>query len=404
MSIPAPPSPRVRPGLDLLLEERFELVAGRRVALLVNPTSVRADLTHSVDAFLARKDVTVGAIFAPEHGLAASAQDMEHVGEEAWLGIPVRSLYGADEASLAPRAEWLQGIDAIVYDIQDVGSRYYTFLATLSYAMEVARDAGVEVIVADRPNPIGATAVEGGTVRHAFRSFVGRFALCARHGMTSGEVALLMNRTIGCRLTVVPMQGYARSMWFEATALPWVSPSPNMPTIETAAVYPGACLVEGTNLSEGRGTTRPFETIGAPWVDGPALARELHTLGLPGVRFRPCTFMPKHQKWRDQPCRGVQIHVLDRSCFKPLLTGVAVIRACAEMWPMVFAWRREPYEFVRDRLAIDLLAGNDVLRGQIERGDALEVIERSWEPERKAFLAEREKSLLYPEPAAEATP
>lgn len=388
---------RVRTGLDVLLDERSSLLEGRRVALLVNATSVDASLELSLERLLRLRGVSVASLLSPEHGIFGVAQDMESVEDERLLGVPVRSLYGSGSDSLRPAPGALAGIDAIVYDVQDVGSRYYTFLATLGYVMEAAREANVEVIVCDRPNPLGGVAVEGGTVRSAFRSFVGEHALSNRHGLTSGEAARFMNEVsgIGCRLTVVPMSGYDRTLWYDQTGLPWVMPSPNMPTLDTAAVYPGACLFEGTNLSEGRGTTRPFELVGAPWIDGADLARALNALDLPGVRFRAVAFRPKHQKWRDQTCGGVQMHVTERARFKSLLSGVAVIHTVAALHPRRFEWRQEPYEFVENRLAIDLLAGNDVLRGQIERSDPLAVIEESWEPERRAYLAARESILLY---------
>ncbi|MFN7974718.1 MAG: DUF1343 domain-containing protein [Acidobacteriota bacterium] len=388
----------MRTGLEILLEDRPELLQGKRVALLINATSVTRDLEISVAAFLGVRGCHVRAIWAPEHGVHGVAQDMESVaGEPDLLGVPIRSLYGSSAASLAPPAEWLDEIDAIVYDVQDVGSRYYTFLATLSHAMESAASRGVEVIVCDRPNPIGGVEVEGGTVRSTFTSFVGRYPMSTRHGLTSAEAARFMNDAgaIGARLTAVPMQGYRRDLWYDQTGLPWVMPSPNMPTLDTATVYPGACLFEGTNLSEGRGTTRPFELAGAPWIDGPRLARHLNGRNLPGVRFRSVAFRPKHQKWRDQTCEGVQIHVTNRQRFKPLLAGVAILCSAAELFTKHFAWREDAYEFVTDRLAIDLLAGNDVLRGQIERGDPLDVIEASWERDRQDYLAKREAILLY---------
>ena len=388
---------RVESGLEVLLAARPELLRRQRFGLLINATSVDARLVSAPVRILALDGTSIGALFAPEHGILGVAQDMEAIGQEQWHGTPVHSLYGSGVQSLRPDSAWLAGLDIVVYDIQDVGTRYYTFLATLSHMMEAAREAGVTVVVCDRPNPIGAMAVEGPTVRPGFESFVGRFPVATRHGLTTGEMARLMNEHfgIGCRLEVVPMSGYRRAMWFDETGLPWVLPSPNMPTLDTATVYPGACLLEGTNLSEGRGTTRPFELVGAPWIDGEALAESLNELSLAGVRFRPAAFIPKHQKWKDQPCRGVQVHVTDRASFRSLPTYVALIQGVARLHPRDFAWRRDAYEFVTDRPAIDLLAGNDELRRQIERGVPIDEIEASWEPERQRYLELRERVLLY---------
>ena len=312
--------------------------------------------------------------------------------------LPVVSLYGDAAESLSPNLEHFADIDNLVFDIQDVGSRYYTFIYTLANCMQVCREAGVRMIVCDRPNPINGIAVEGNRVGENWRSFVGQYPIANRHGMTVGELAKMFNTTFGidCDLTVISMQGWERSMWYDQTGIPWVSTSPNMPTLETAMVYPGMCLIEGTQLSEGRGTTLPFELVGAPFIDAHALADQLNKEKLPGVIFRPHYFKPMFQKWQRESCGGVQLHISDRNPFKPLLTGIAVIRAIQQLYPEQFAWRTEPYEFVNDRLAIDILYGNSDLRENfLKNGSSLETIENSWSQELEEFRKLRQESLIY---------
>ncbi len=312
-------------------------------------------------------------------------------------GIPVVSLYGSDLHSLRPSPEHLQGLDAVVYDLQDVGARYYTFVATLSYVMEAARDAHLPVVVLDRPNPIGGVALEGPVLKPGFDSFVGRYPIPVRHGMTTAELAALTNTAfgIGCDLRVVAMSGWRRAMHFEDTGLPWVAPSPNMPTPDTARVYPGACLVEGTNLSEGRGTTRPFELVGAPWLDGRRLASALREEGLPGVLFRPVSFRPMFHKHAGASCHGVQVHMTDRDRFRPFETYLVLLREAIRQDPERFDWRRDAYEFVTDRLAIDLLLGRSDLRPLLEEGASIEEMTAVWEGDLQAFSELRCGFLLY---------
>jgi uncharacterized protein YbbC (DUF1343 family) len=263
--------------------------------------------------------------------------------------------------------------------------------------MEACREAGVEVWVLDRPNPIGGSMLEGNILSTGFRSFVGRYPLPVRHGMTIGELASMMNEAFGisCALRVVPMGGWKRKMWFDQTGLPWVLPSPNMPTLGTATVYPGACLLEGTNLSEGRGTTRPFEILGAPWIDPEVFARSLNGIGLPGVRFRPLHFRPTFHKYAGQTCGGVEIHVVDRREFLPFLTGIHLIRCAAGLWPEAFGWRREPYEFESERPAIDLLAGGTWLRELVEQGKDPAEVQEEWKKPLRDYQTLRKKYLLY---------
>lgn len=387
-------------GLERLLTTDRRLIAGRRVGLVVNPTAVDGAYVHLIDHLAAAADVTLVRLFGPEHGIWGNAQDMIAVGEDVdgRTGLPVVSLYGHEESSLRPSRESLAGLDVLVYDVQDIGSRYYTFVYTLAYCMEAAAEAGVQVVVLDRPNPIGGLRVEGGVLDLAWRSFVGRYPLPVRHGMTTGELAHFFRAHDGhdVDLHVVPAEGWRRGMAFRDTGLPWIAPSPNMPTLDTALVYPGMCLIEGTNLSEGRGTTRPFEWIGAAGVDAFALAAALTAEGLPGVIWRPLYYTPTFHKHARALCGGVQPHVTDPAVFPSLLAGVAFLKHAYRLAPD-FAWRTERYEYVSDRLAIDLLGGGPALREAVEAGADLRELEASWEPSRSIFLERRRAFLLYPE-------
>ena len=390
----------VRSGLERVLDEESELLEGKRIALVCNPTSVDPQLRHAADLFV-RRGFELVALFGPEHGVRGDAQDMvASAGEvDPQTGVRVYSLYGNDADSLAPKPEMLKGVDVLVFDIQGVGSRYYTYIWTLILAMKVCAKLGIEVVVLDRPNPLGGEArdVEGPLVRSGFESFVGLYPVATRHSLTPAEEARYVNEHhgVGAKLTVVKMEGWRRSMFYEETLLPWVLPSPNMPTVDTAFVYPGMCLVEGTELSEGRGSTRPFEISGAPYIDPWKLADALSSADLPGARFRPLVFRPTFHKFAGKPCGGVQIHVTDRRVFRPLRTGVAFLREIRRLWPNDFKWRFRTYEFVKDIPAIDLLAGSEVLRQQIERGTPLGEIVDSWQKDEDTFRKRREKILLY---------
>lgn len=390
---------RVVVGLERILDDALHLVRGRRVGLVVNPTSVTPDLIHAIDLFHEHPDVELTSIFGPEHGARGEAQDMIGVDEEidSRTRLPMFSLYGSTKESLAPTKEMMEDVDVFVVDIQDIGSRYYTYIYTMSYCMEAAAKHGRQVIVLDRPNPLSGDIVEGNVLRQPNRSFVGRYPIPVRHGMTAGELARLFNDEfkIGCDLRVVEMRGWNREMWFDDTELPWVIPSPNMPTLETATVYPGMCLIEGTNASEGRGTTRPFEIIGAPWIDPYALVESLRSEDLPGVNFRPHFFQPTFQKHARKRCAGIQLHVYDRDAYCSYRTGIAIIKNLRALFPSDFDWRQEPYEFENDRLAIDLLLGNDNIRKLIEADESVSAIEATWDEELEAFLSERKSYLLY---------
>ncbi len=387
-------------GLDSLLADPERYLEGQSVGLLVNQTSVAGDNRHSVAHFKAHNWFKLKKIFAPEHGIYGIDQDMVKIvdNHDAASGVKVLSLYGDTFDSLSPNPSQFADLENLVFDIQDVGSRYYTFIYTLANCMEICREAGVRMIVCDRPNPINGIHVEGNLVGDEWRSFVGQYPLANRHGMTVGELAKMFNKAFGiaCDLTVVPMRGWERKMWYDETGLSWIPTSPNIPTLSTATVYPGMCLIEGTQLSEGRGTTLPFELIGAPYIDAHKLSDLLKKEHLPGVFFRPQYFKPMFQKWGREVCGGIQLHLTDRDQFKPLLTGIAVIRAIVKLYPEKFAWRTEPYEFVSDRLAIDILYGNSELRTKfLENDDSLETIENSWRDELEEFKKLRQEFLIY---------
>ena len=391
---------KVTTGLERLLAAPKKYIKGKRVGLLVNHTSIAEDGISSFVHLNRNVDFQMVKLFAPEHGVYGVDQDMVTVdhGSEPATGVPVVSLYGKSHASLTPEAGLMKNIDTLVFDIQDIGSRYYTFIYTLANCMKTCKQADVPVVVCDRPNPINGVQVEGNLVREGWHSFVGQYSLPNRHGMTVGELAQWFNKElkIGCDLTVVPMKGWKRKMWYDETGLLWVSPSPNMPRVSTATVYPGMCLIEGTQLSEGRGTTLPFEFCGAPGIDAHRLSEVLNEESLPGVLFRPQYFKPGFQKYAGKTCGGVQMHVTDRDTFKPLITGIAVIRAIAHQFPKVFKWRTEAYEFVSDKPAIDLLYGHPELRETLIPGNhSLADIEASWKADLKNFQAIRKNYLLY---------
>ncbi|MBI5507353.1 MAG: DUF1343 domain-containing protein [Deltaproteobacteria bacterium] len=369
------------------------------MGLVANASTVDASLRHAAPLLAAHPDVRLVRLFGPEHGLYGVAQDMIGVAhaDDPWTGLPTRSLYGATEESLSPTAADLADLDLLVFDIQDIGSRYYTYAATMALCMKAAARAKIKLVVLDRPNPLGGVAVEGGGIARGLESFVGLYPVPQRHGMTVGELARLYNTAfgIGCELEIVACVGWRRPQYFDATGLPWVMPSPNMPTLDTAVVYPGMCLLEGTNVSEGRGTTRPFEVFGAPFVDGRALAEALERQHLPGVKFRPCFFKPTFHKFAGEHCGGVQLHVLDRETFASYRTGLAVLVALRQLWPKSFAWRQDTYEFRNDVLAIDLLTGHEAVRAAIDAGESLgAVMERALSGVAD-FPANREAARLY---------
>lgn len=389
-----------RTGLDRLLADPSRL-AGRRYGLLAHGASITRDARPIHRALAAGPAGPPRLLFGPEHGYYGIEQDMiaAESGRDPWTGVPVLSLYGDSEDTLRPSPGAFQGLDLLVIDLQDVGSRYYTYAATAVWAAEAALAAGCEVWVLDRPNPLGGT-IEGNRLDPAYESFVGAFVLPARHGLTLGELVRLeaRRRDWSGTLEIWAMEGWRRSLPWEETGLPWIAPSPNMPTRETALIYPGGCLVEATELSEGRGTTRPFQLTGAPGIDPVALADRLNDRSLPGIVFLPTYFRPQFQKHRGQVCGGVELVVTDARALRPYRTGVELLWTVREVAPQAFAWREAPYEFVTDRPAIDLLTGGPDCREAIDGGrrDLLDDWIASWSEDELRFREEYEDILLYP--------
>ncbi|MGI8691087.1 MAG: exo-beta-N-acetylmuramidase NamZ family protein [Thermomicrobiales bacterium] len=387
----------MRLGLEVLLDDPQSILGDARVGLICHPASVDHRYRHAADLFHAHPDINLTTLFGPQHGIGGQTQDdmIEWEGfTDARTGLPVYSLYGARRK---PTAAMLAETDVLVVDLQDVGTRIYTFVSTMALAMEAAREAGKRVVVLDRPNPINGVRMGGNLLEPGHESFVGMYPLPTRHGMTIGELAMMFNEEfgIGCDLTVVPMDGWRRALWHDDTDAPWVFPSPNMPTLDTATVFPGAVHIEGTTLSEGRGTTRPFELIGAPHVDPHGLAAALERENLPGVIFRACFFEPTFQKHAREICGGVQLHVTDRDRFPAVLAGIAVFRAIIQQDPSVPVWKEPPYEYVHDRLPFDVIAGTQTLREQLTEQAPLTDIAADWEPGLAAFAEQRRPYLRY---------
>ena len=379
-------------GLSVLFRERLGLVAGRSVGLITNQTGVDPQLRSNLTLFAEHPSVQLAALFSPEHGISGSAQAGIQIASAIGKGrqIPIHSLYGTTRQ---PTPEMLDGVDVLVYDIQDVGSRFYTYISTLFRSMRAAAANNVHFIVLDRPNPIRGDRVEGNILQPAFQSFVGETAIPIRHGMTVGELAQFCRAESGLalgQLDVVPMHGWRRGMWYDRTGLPWVPPSPNMPTVETATLYPGTCLIEGTNLSEGRGTTKPFEWIGAPWIDSERWGDTLNNLELLGTHFRPIHFTPTFSKYADQECHGVQIHVTDRDQFKPVNVALHLIATVQRNYPDQFEFLKH-----RERYFFDLLAGTDELRLRLMRRESPAEIVQSWATEITQFTEQCRPHLYY---------
>ncbi|MBN2342199.1 MAG: DUF1343 domain-containing protein [Deltaproteobacteria bacterium] len=368
------------------------------MGIVAHPASVTSNFVHILPALL-QKGARVTALFGPEHGFGGEAQDMEPVSAPADgpMGIPLYSLYGSSEQSLSPSPDAIKDLEALVIDVMDVGARYYTFVWTAVLCLQVCARTGTQLIVLDRPNPLGGTAIEGAPQLDGFLSFVGLRKVPVRHGLTVGEIVQMVAEEDGTAdaLTVVPMKGWHRDMYYDDTGLPWIAPSPNMPTLNTAIVYPGGCLLEATWCSEARGTTLPFELFGAPGIDAEKLCAHLETQPLPGARFRPVSFKPMFQKHAGQICTGAQLHVIDRQRFRPFLTGVAIISALNTVAPHAFAWRTDPYEFVTDVPAMDLLCGNADIRLAIEQGIPAAEIAQSWKEAENRFLERKPHFHLY---------
>jgi len=385
----------VRLGSDLLFDS--SRLTGARIGVVCNHASIDRGFVHVLDRVAGTSGVTLAAIFGPQHGFRSDVQDnmveTPHV-DDPTRRVPIYSLYSETRE---PTAAMLKGLDALVIDLQDIGARIYTYIYTMANCLRAGAKHLVPVIVCDRPNPIGGVDVEGASLVPGFESFVGQFPIPMRHGMTIGELARLFNEEfgIGAALEVIRMEGWRRDMYADTAGLPWVMPSPNMPTLDTAIVYPGTVLFEGIMLSEGRGTTRPFELVGAPWIEAERFAREMNALNLPGAFFRPAVFEPTFQKHAKQACGGCQIHVTDRTAFRPVLTGVALIAMFYKSHPSKFAWRQPPYEYEPDKMPIDILAGSATLRQQIEAGMSGADIAAGWSADESAFGKLRSQYLLY---------
>lgn len=384
-------------GLETFLETDASLVGAERVGLIVNPASINSRVEHAADLFHKHSRINLTALFGPQHGIRGETQDNMiewQTFRDNKTGLSAYSLYGETRK---PTPEMLANVDVLVFDVQDVGTRVYTFIYTMALAMEAAAEQQKRFIVLDRPNPINGTEIEGSIHEPEFRSFVGMFPIPMRHAMTVGELAMMFNREfgIGCEMEVVKMEGWHRSMWFDQTRLPWVLPSPNIPTIDSATVYPGSVMIEGTTLSEGRGTTRPFEVIGAPYIEPYTLVEELGKENLPGALFRPMYFQPAFHKFAGETCGGVQIHVTDRNAFKPVITGVAILSAIRRLYTQEFSWKQPPYEYVHDRLPFDVIVGSARLRKQIQTHTPVAEIESSWDNGISRFSEVRSNYLLY---------
>jgi len=387
--------PNVLTGIDILIESNFEVLKGAKVGLLVNQASVDRNLCHTQDYFVNNKKFELKALFGPQHGIYGQTQDnmIEWEGfEDEKNSIPVYSLYGELRQ---PSDKMLEGIDTVVIDLQDVGARYYTFLWTSYLMLLKCTKLGIRVVVLDRPNPINGLSIEGPILNEDYKSFVGLYSIPIRHGMTMGELLFMMYKENGLSsgLTVVTMKGWRRSMCFEQTFLPWVLPSPNMPTVDTAYVYPGFCLLEGTAMSEGRGTVRPFEIFGAPYIEPKVLSEDLK--GIEGLVFRPAFFEPTFQKYKGVLCGGGQLHVTDRNAFESVYTVLKVLASVLKHWRNEFAWKQPPYEYEYEKLPIDILCGGTYIREALESGISAEEIRKSWISQETAFRKRRQDFLLY---------
>ncbi|MGH2478541.1 MAG: exo-beta-N-acetylmuramidase NamZ family protein [Ktedonobacteraceae bacterium] len=381
----------IQTGLEVFLQEGLPQLQGQRVGLVTNYSGVDKRLRTSADLLATDERVHLCALFGPEHGIRGDAQAGIEVGSsvDQRTGLPVHSLYGQTHR---PTAEMLQGLDTLIYDIQDVGARYYTDLATLAYAQEAAAEAGLTFVVLDRPNPISGTQSEGNILDPAFSSLVGIHPLPTRHGLTVGELARLFAAERHCPPPlVIPMRGWQRSLWFDETDLPWIYPSPNLPTLDSITLYPGTCLLEGTNISEGRGTTRPFELVGAPWLDPFALRAELEQLNLPGVAFRPAYFTPTFSKHAQILCKGVQMHITDRQSLRPVELGLHLLATLRRLQPDSFTWITGS----NNRYFVDRLFGSDQLRHALDSDTDVTDWSAAWNEGLAAFKERSRPHLLY---------
>lgn len=387
----------VQVGLEALLEDVPSVMRGARVGLICNQSSVNHAFQHAADLLHGHSSFELTALFGPQHGIRGDVQDnmieTEHSIDRK-TGLPVHSLYSETRE---PTEKMLEDVDVLVFDMQDVGCRIYTFVYTLANCMRIAGRLGKTVVVCDRPNPINGLDISGNILEPEYASFVGLFPLPTRHGMTVGELAQMFQGEFGiqCDLQIVPMRGWERQHWLDETDAPWVLPSPNMPTLDSATVFPGTVHFEGTQLSEGRGTTKPFELIGAPYIDPDVYAEKLTELALPGVIFRSCAFQPTFQKHAKVTCGGVQIHVVDRDRFDSVTAGIAMVKVAYDLYPNEFLWKVPPYEYVFDKNPFDVIAGTNKIREAIEQGADLDSITSGWKAGVTEFEKRRAPYLLY---------
>ncbi len=384
-------------GLEVLLQDVPEVMRGKRVGLICNQSSVNHAFEHAADLLHEHSAFKLTALFGPQHGIRGDVQDnmieTAH-GLDRKTGLPVHSLYSETRE---PTEKMLEDVDVLVFDMQDVGCRIYTFVYTLANCMRIAGRLGKPVVVCDRPNPINGVDISGNILEPEYASFVGLFPLPTRHGMTVGELAQMFRDRFNadCDLHIVPMIGWKREFWLDDTDAPWVMPSPNMPTLDTATVFPGGVHFEGTQMSEGRGTTKPFELIGAPYIDPDAYAERLASLALPGVIFRSCVFQPTFQKHAKVSCGGVQLHVVDRDRFDSVLAGIAMVKVAHDMYPGEFRWKEPPYEYVFDKNPFDVICGTNKIREAFEQGASLDTIRSGWQAPLAEFENIRTQYLLY---------
>ena len=387
---------RIRTGLESLLEDPPPQLKGKRLGLLCNQASTDSRLRHGRDLLISRFPGQLSALFSPQHGFFSARQDNMIESDHCLdlvSGLPVYSLYGETRK---PYQRWFGDIDILLIDLVDVGTRVYTFIWTVVYCLQVAAETGTEVIVLDRPNPLGG-AVEGNLLNMEMASFVGLWPVPMRHGLTVGEMSLLCNREmdINAELSVVPVKGWQGQMLFKETGLPWVFPSPNMPSFETALVYPGQVIWEGTNISEGRGTTMPFELFGAPFWDFREIMSELGEAELAGCLLRPLEFEPTSGKWATRFCRGFQLHVTDADKFRPYRTSLALLQVIMRLYPDEFAYKEPPYEYEFDKLPMDMIIGDQKIRKGLEQGVTVKELEESWQGELSSYLERIRAVVLY---------
>ena len=387
----------VQTGIECLYAAPPAYLAGKRLGLLANPASVDSRFRHSRRLIDHRFPGQLTALFSPQHGFFAEKQDNMILSADRVdpvLNIPIFSLYGETRQ---PNPSMLDLIDTLIIDLQDVGTRVYTFIYTMALCMQAAARQGKQVVVLDRPNPIGGTMVEGNMVQADLTSFVGMYPIPMRHGLTIGELALLFNTVfgIGCNLEIVKMRGWMRHWYFSETGLPWIPPSPNLPTAEAATVYPGQVIWEATNISEGRGTTQPFEIFGAPFIAPEEIEQTLGNQYLAGIHLRPIAFEPTSNKWRESLCYGFQLHVLDRHQYRPYISALAILKAVHHLYPERLAWKPPPYEFEYEKRPFDLITGDRSVRETIERNGSLNALGLNWEKDLKRFDEMRKAVFLY---------